>query len=310
VPDRSLPSSRFLLLGGITVIIALLAVVAVAVVRDRGTTSAAASDARASIHTGPQGDSAQFVVKCAYSHTATDDPIVHLGMAGMSHSHDFFGNRTTNAASTVESLTGGATTCNQRLDTAAYWAPTLYDHGAAVVPLGLVAYYRPAPGVDPATLQPFPAGLKMLAGDSMADGPQPVEAAAWTCGTSSDLQAEPPDCPADAPLRSRLTFADCWDGKHLDSPDHRSHVTFSVDGHCPSSHPVPMPQLTLTVRYPVSGSGHDLTLASGPTDTVHGDFFNAWDQAELTSQVDLCLHRGVVCSVASNRAEDAPQPLG
>ena len=68
-----------------------------------------------------------------------------------------------------------------------------------------------------------------------------------------------------------------------------------------------MPQLTLTVRYPISGAGHDLTLASGPTFTVHGDFFNAWDEQALTSQIDLCLHRSVVCSVASNRAEDVPQ---
>ncbi len=70
---------------------------------------------------------------------------------------------------------------------------------------------------------------------------------------------------------------------------------------------MPMPQLTLTVRYPVSGDGHDLMLASGPTYTVHADFLNAWDETELTSQVDLCLHRNLVCSVASNRAEDEPQ---
>ena len=290
-------------------IVAILAVTT-AVVRGRGASSAPAPDAIAAIHTGPQGDVPQFVVKCGYSHTATNDPIVHAGMPGMSHSHDFFGNETTDAGSTAESLLGQATTCNQQRDTAAYWAPTLYDHDQAVVPLGLVAYYRPAPGVDPTTLQPFPAGLKMLAGDSMAEGPQPIGAAAWTCGNSSDLQTAPPNCPTDAPLRIRLTFADCWDGKHLDSADHRSHVAASSGGRCPASHPVPMPQLTLTVRYPISGDGHDLMLASGDTFTVHGDFFNTWDQAELTSQVDLCLHRGVVCSVASNRAEDAPQPAG
>lgn len=309
MPSDSPRSGRRLLLltGGAVVIIAILAAVTTAVGRSQGASSAPAPDAVAAIHLGPQGDVPQFVVKCGYSHTATDDPIVHFAMAGMSHSHDFFGNRTTNDASTAKSLTGGATTCNQRLDAAAYWAPTVFDHGVPVTPLGLVAYYRPAPGVDPASLQPFPAGLKMLAGNSMADGPQAIEVAAWTCGSSSDLQTSPPDCPADTPLRVRLTFADCWDGQHLDSDDHRAHVAASVDGHCPKSHPVPMPQLTLTVRYPISGAGHDLTLASGPTFTVHGDFFNAWDEKALTSQIDLCLHRSVVCSVASNRAEDVPQ---
>ncbi|HEY5154120.1 MAG TPA: DUF1996 domain-containing protein [Acidimicrobiales bacterium] len=298
---------RFLLLtGGAAVTIAVLAVVTAVVTGSRGASSAPAPGAFAAIHSGPQGMVGQFVVKCGYSHTAMDDPIVHPAMAGMSHSHDFFGSRSTNAQSTAASLTDGPTTCNQRRDTAAYWAPTLYDHGTPVVPLGAVAYYRPAPGVDPTSLQPFPAGLMMIAGNSMAEDAQPVEVAAWTCGSSSNLQSEPPDCPPDAPLRSHLTFADCWDGTNLDSADHRSHVAPSHNGHCPKDHPVALPQLTLTVRYPVSGSGHDLTLASGPTTTVHADFLNSWDQAELTNQVDLCLHRNLVCSVASNRAEDEP----
>jgi hypothetical protein len=296
------------LTGGTAVIVAVLAAV-MAGTGSRGASSVApAPGGFAAIHTGPQGMVPQFVVKCGYSHTAPDDPIVHTGMAGMSHSHDFFGNTTTDASSTVASLTDGPTTCNQRLDRAAYWAPTLFDQGVPVTPLGMVAYYRPAPGVDPATLEPFPAGLMMLAGNSMADGPQPVESAGWTCGSSSDLQSAPPACPPDAPLRSRLTYADCWDGEHLDSADHRSHVAASREGHCPQGYPVAMPQLTVTVRYPISGNGHNLSLASGPTFTVHGDFLNAWDEPELTRQVDLCLHRGVVCSVASNRAEDAPQP--
>src|SRR4051794_20063123 len=298
---------RILEFTGGALIFALVAAVGVAVVGGRSASSAPAAGGVAAIHVGPQGDVPQFVVKCAYSHTAMNDPIVHLDMPGMSHSHDFFGNRTTDASSTPESLAGQPTPCNVQRDTAAYWAPTLYDRGRPVTPLGLVAYYRPAPGVDPTTLQPFPTGLKMLAGDSMAEAPQPVEVAAWTCGNSSDLQTTPPDCPPEAPLRIRLTFADCWDGKNLDRADHRSHVAASHDGHCPKSHPVPMPQLTLSIRYPVSGTGHELTLASGDPITVHGDFFNTWDETELASQVNLCLHREVVCSVASNRAEDVAQ---
>ena len=73
--------------------------------------SSSSSAARiASIHTGPQGTVPQFVVKCGFSHTAPNDPIVHPGMTGMSHSHDFFGNRGTDADSTAASLLGGATT--------------------------------------------------------------------------------------------------------------------------------------------------------------------------------------------------------
>lgn len=256
------------------------------------------------MHLGPQGEVAQFVVKCAFSHSGSDDPIVHFGHSGASHRHDFFGNRTTGASSTVASLLGAETSCNLRLDTAAYWAPSLFDHGQPVVPLGSIAYYRPAPGVDPATLAPYPSGMMMISGDGEATGPQPVEVAAWSCGSSSDVRAVPPVCPQSAPLRVRITFPDCWDGVHADSSDHRSHVARSVDGKCPSTHAVAIPQLTLTIRYPISGDGHELSLSSGSTYSAHADFLNAWDERELTDQIDLCLHRGLVCSVASNRAED------
>ena len=66
-----------------------------------------------------------------------------------------------------------------------------------------------------------------------------------------------------------------------------------------------MPQLMVTVRYPTSGAGHELELASGSTLGAHADFLNAWDEDELTEQVELCLHRSAVCSVASNRAQNA-----
>lgn len=48
----------------------------------------------------------------------------------------------------------------------------------------------------------------------------------------------------------------CWDGKNLDSPDHKAHVAYptsgpanflSLGGNCPSSHPVRIPQLMYEV---------------------------------------------------------------
>jgi hypothetical protein len=255
------------------------------------------------VHRGPQGDSGQFVVKCGFSHSAMNDPIVHPGHAGASHRHDFFGNVATNSASTAASLLGGETTCNLRLDAAAYWAPSLIDHGEPVTPLGSVIYYRPAPGVDPTTLVPYPTGLMMLSGDPTATAPQPVEIAGWACGVSSDLSSEPSDCDPASPLQVRITFPDCWDGTRLDSPDHRAHVTYSRHGRCPASHAVVMPQLTVTVRYPIAGPGHELELASGPILGAHADFLNAWDEEERSEQVHLCLHRSAVCNVVSNRGQ-------
>jgi hypothetical protein len=54
----------------------------------------------------------------------------------------------------------------------------------------------------------------------------------------------------------------------------------------------------------VSGTGHDLTLASGSVHGLHSDFVNSWDQDELEAKVRNCLHRDAVCGLASNRAED------
>lgn len=256
-------------------------------------------------HTGPQGGVGQFAIECEYSHSAPDDPIVHPGRPGYSHRHDFFGNTTTDAFSTLDSLLAGDTTCKQRKDTAAYWAPTLYDHGEPVTPVTGVAYYRAAPGVDPAALQNYPEDLRIIAGDMSATSPQPTDLVGWTCGTSTRQSSEPPACPDTARLRAVITFPDCWDGERTDSPGHKAHMANSSEGTCPDSHPVHVPQLTFAVTYPITGDGHDLELASGSVLTLHSDFMNAWDTDKLGREIELCLHRDVVCSLFSNRGEES-----
>ena len=273
-----------------------------------GDSSSVAPAARArgpARHTGPQGRVGQFVVKCDYSHSGPDDPIVHPGHSGRSHRHDFYGAVGTNARSTPAGLARQRTTCDKSPDTAAYWHPTLYDHDVAVRPSALHAYYRAAPGVEPKDVEPFPFGLALIAGDAAATRPSPTEAAGWVCGSSTRLEESPPDCPANAPLHLVLTFQDCWDGARLDSTDHRSHVVYSNDGECPVTHPVHVPQLTVSVSFPISGLGHELRLASGSVYSVHGDFLNAWDPAGLEREVSGCIRRDVVCDLASNREEEA-----
>src|SRR3546814_13557141 len=113
---------------------------------------------------GPQGRVPQFKVECGWSHTATDDPIVHHGHPGRPHLHDFFGNTATDARSTPESLVGGDPTCQTQLDPAAYWAPALQRDGAVLQPTGSVDYYRPAVGRDPTQRVLLPHVLVPVAG--------------------------------------------------------------------------------------------------------------------------------------------------
>lgn len=255
-------------------------------------------------HTGPQGRVGQFVVACGWSHSGPNDPIVHFDMEGMSHLHEFYGFTGTDQATTADDMLGGETTCDKKVDTAAYWHPALYDAGERVQPLEVHAYYRAAPGIEPTSVETMPHGLALIAGDQTATEPQPGEATGWTCGTRTDLSDVPPTCPASAPLHLVLTFQDCWDGEHLDSEDHASHAAYSSEGACPDSHPVSIPQLVVSIRFPIFGEGHDLTLASGTIDSAHGDFLNGWDPDGLEREIEACIHREVVCDLGSNRAEE------
>ena len=250
---------------------------------------------------GPQGAIPQFLVECEFSHAAADDPIVYPGESGASHLHVFFGNTNTDANTTIESLAEGDTTCDQRLDKAAYWAPALLRDGEMITPVKSTAYYRPGIDVDPTIVQPFPEGLVMIAGSAGATAPQPVSIVAWSCGLGIEREALPPECAEDRVLRLLVTFPDCWDGTNLDSDNHKAHVAYSSKGRCPESVPVPVPQLQFSVEYPVWGSTAGLELASGELITGHADFMNGWDPDKLASEVELCLHREVVCGVTSGR---------
>ena len=251
--------------------------------------------------TGPQGRVGQFVVECPFSHALPDDPIVYPNDAGASHLHVFFGNVASNADATLDSLLGQGTTCEQQQDTASYWAPALLDNGQLIEPVKSVAYYRAGVGIDPTTVVAFPPGLLMIAGDAMATEAQPTSVVAWSCGSGGMRDELPPSCPEDRGLRIDITFPDCWDGKNLDVDGHRTHMHYSSNGKCPSSHPVSVPQLIFSVAYPVHGDASQLQLASGGLMTGHADFINSWDQEKLEEEVALCIGRDIVCGVTSGR---------
>lgn len=240
--------------------------------------------------------SAGWIVGCRFSHRSMDDPIVMPGMADMSHSHDFFGNETTDANSTLASLQTGPTTCSLGDDNAAYWAPTLYKNGEAVTPDKAAIYYRTQ--VDGGVVQSFPAGLEMIAGDSHATGPQPIDIVYYNCHSGPDQhRARPYNCPGST-IDAHIRFPQCWDGVHLDSPDHKSHLTYATDQHgvrsCPADYPVVLPRLIIRISWPISNAG-GVTLASGEAYTLHADFFNAWNETTLSTLVDRCINAGVNC---------------
>ena len=239
-----------------------------------------------------------FIESCRFSHRAPDDPIVFAGKPGASHEHTFVGNRTTNAFSTYSSLRASATTCERSDDTAAYWVPALYQGASLVLPHTATIYYRRG------TLAPvntFPNNLRVIAGDAAATSPQSMRVTFWSCGALSGVppSSTVPSCPSTRGsfLRLHVRFPNCWDGRRLDSADHKSHMAYALGRRCPSTHPVSVPAITQIYRYPSRG-GEGFTLASGGQLSAHADFVNSWKPEALQRLVDACLNALVHCGRA------------
>jgi hypothetical protein len=222
-----------------------------------------------------------FVVRCKFSHRNSDDPIVHPGKPGAAHSHDFFGNTSTDAYSTYESLRAAGTRCSRPTDTASYWIPTVMWNGKALTARRGIFYYREG-AKDPKEVRPFPAGLKVV----------PNSHVAWRCVGQAYTQTPPTQC-SNGELSVRVIFPDCSNGE-LDSADHRSHMAYAIERNgapwqCPSTHPIPVPSLRAIIEFPIPTSTGQVTLSSGEASTMHADFFNSWDQDRLEHLVAICI---------------------
>jgi len=267
-----------------------LAVVGLGIAVWMGVLAHTSEAAAPAAHNLRQLQGVNFVGSCGFSHMAMDDPIVYPRQPGASHDHSFVGNTTTSAFSTLRSLRAGSTTCKRDGETAAYWMPTLLLNGQMITPAGATIYYRRK---SLAPLRAFPGGFKMIAGNRLASSPQGMQITYWNCGAASAVPSstEVPTCPDTRrqSLRLHVNFPSCWDGRHLDSANHQSHMAYPVRGACPASHPVAVPAISLIYRYPITG-GDGVTLSSGGRYSAHADFFNAWRQQTLVSLVNSCLN--------------------
>lgn len=107
-------------------------------------------------------------------------------------------------------------------------------------------------------------------------------------------------------IRLELMFPSCWNGKDLDSDDHRSHVAFPdmvMSGSCPDGYDVKLPSLfyeTIFNTYAFKGIDGQFVLSMGdPTGYgYHGDFQMGWESSDFLQQaVDTCTN-------ASGQIED------
>jgi hypothetical protein len=248
------------------------------------------------VNVGTTAGDGSFHVTCNYSHSLRDDPIVFPGIHNASHTHDFYGATTTDASSTGSTLRASATTCSTASDHSGYWQPTLFANGTAQVPKHVAAYYKGTHGTVP-----FPAGLRMIAGDAHATSVQSAGVTTWSCLANGVTKVTTfPACAPGQSIETRVEFPNCWDGVNLDSVDHKSHMAYGGLSKCPADHPVAVPRLTLHVTWEnVTPNPATASLASGSTVTMHADFFNAWDQSALGGLVSQCLNANVQCGGVS-----------
>jgi hypothetical protein len=249
----------------------------------------------------------EFQANCSVTHTKPDDPIVYPQQPGKSHDHTFMGNTTTDANSTTASLEAGGTTCKAPGDLSGYWMPTLYDGDQQILPVGPQVIYYKAGVTDYTSVRPFPKGLRFVVGSPMQSADEfrnhPGFVEGWECGDSYFNTEFPATCPdrADVQLNIRFQAPSCWDGKYLDTPDHKSHMAYPVvkpgtnDNICPADHPVALPMIEFKMAFPVNGDMSKVRLASGTGHSFHYDFFNAWDDATLKALVDHCVVGGLQC---------------
>jgi hypothetical protein len=183
--------------------------------------------------------------------------------------------------------------------------PTLLVDGKPVMPYQHRAYYRAATR-DTSKLKTIPFGLKMVAGNAMATSPQNAGVAGFQCriegqGATVRKQSLPPDCGSQALLEASVVFPNCWDGKRLDSADHKSHMSYAKNFVCDAAHPVQIPQLTLAARFTKGQTNGTVTLVSMNSPlTLHADFLNAWKPAALAQLMEHCIYANRFCETVSD----------
>lgn len=247
-----------------------------------------------------------FRIVCDFSHMAPDDPIVFAGQPGRSHLHAFFGNTAVNAYSTSQSIAqSGNSSCHGgTANRSAYWVPAVIDGrtGAPVRPAASMFYYKPGyDGVPAASIQPLPAGLRMIAGDP-ANSVRPSNRVRFSCHQNSNLVGSSlVNCPVGDDLVLSIEFPQCWDGVNLDSPDHKSHMSYAHNG-CPATHPVALPLITFNIHVPVTEPNQvthwrlSSDSYSGPAGySMHADWWNGWKPAIMDTWIQHCIHEGWDC---------------
>lgn len=150
----------------------------------------------------------------------------------------------------------------------------------------------------------MPRFLRVLYGDAKEGANGPANArASWTCtGFEDRLTDHYPICPQGSNVERVHAFPNCWDGKDIDSANHRTHIVFpGANGNCPAGFKA-VPQLKITLVYRIP---HDVQVKGQykvdafPEEkhnprSDHDDFANVMSQSQM-NRVVSCINTGKRC---------------
>ncbi|CEL11070.1 hypothetical protein ASPCAL14177 [Aspergillus calidoustus] len=296
----------------------------------------------------------EFSFSCLPLTTQLSDPIVSPGQQS-SHTHVVTGGTAFQRRMGPETArSADETTCEVAIDRSNYWIPALYHANANASSISdasregsfeMIEYEWSAIyylnracnhtlgattcGEGSYPLAP-PAGLRVIAGDpkleTYNDSDFSQRAISHMClqqnGTSKETKHLPrTSC---SKLRSQVFFPSCWDGKNLDSPDHKSHMAYPAIGDynvgvCPKSHPIAIFSLFVEFLFNTAPFPDYENWVYATNDFVgyslHGDFINGWtDQQALQRALETCTGeewlRSPECSITKAQKRPlTPLPL-
>jgi Domain of unknown function (DUF1996) len=239
-------------------------------------------------------------------HRNTANLVVAPGVPGPPHHvHEYVGNLSTDVDSTDDTLAGAATSCRNG-DRSTYYWPVLRagaragesTHGDIAEPVAVTLSAFGSPAGPVVAMPPL---LRGAVGDAnTATAPVGQDTRAWTCsGTPDRRTGRYPLCPRGQRVVRVFDFPSCWDGRRLDTGNHRAHLTFPDPGGACVPGTFAVPRLRITVEYP-RPDGDRFAIDAFPSQrnapqTDHAFFVNLMPEP-LMAQVVRCLNEGEGCS--------------